>query len=143
MRCATSSPMYGDPEASHRMRNELSLWLKWLVIPVQCSRVFLTWGQNERGESSSSRQGQAHAPRPPWFSELCTQVLSFVPELAQETERDHFFAGPNSFEHRSSRGRNAREVMGQRACAGEQLTLLLSSEYLSLQSRTKHERHCT
>ena len=39
MRCATSSPMYGDPEASHRMRNELSLWLKWLVIPVQCSRV--------------------------------------------------------------------------------------------------------
>jgi len=49
------------------MRNELSLWLKWLVIPVQCSRVFLTRGQNERGESSSSRQGQAHAPRPPWF----------------------------------------------------------------------------
>ena len=51
MRCATSSPMYGDPEASHRMCNELSLWLKWLVIPVQCSRVFLTRGQNERGES--------------------------------------------------------------------------------------------
>jgi len=47
--------------------NLLSLWLKWLVIPVQCSRVFLTRGQNERGESSSSRQGQAHAPRPPWF----------------------------------------------------------------------------
>jgi len=67
MRCATSSPMYGDPEASHRMCNKLSLWLKWLVIPVQCSRVFLTRGQNERGESSSSRQGQAHAPRPPWF----------------------------------------------------------------------------
>ena len=42
------------------------LALKWLDIPVQCSRVFLTRSQNERCESSSSRQGPAHAPRPHW-----------------------------------------------------------------------------
>jgi hypothetical protein len=39
--------------------------LKCLHRPVQSSRVFLTRGQNERCESSSSRQGPAHAPRPP------------------------------------------------------------------------------
>src|SRR5260370_6984345 len=49
---------------AHGMRIELYLRLKWLHRPVQCSRVFLTRGQNERCESSSSRQGPAHPPRP-------------------------------------------------------------------------------
>jgi len=36
--------------------------------------------------------------------ERCTQVLSFVTELTQDTERDHFFAKLNRFEHRSRLG---------------------------------------
>jgi len=49
---------------AHGMRNELSLRLKWFHRSVPCARVFLTPGQNERCESSSSHQGPAHAPRP-------------------------------------------------------------------------------
>jgi hypothetical protein len=33
--------------------------------------------------------------------ERCTQVLSFVIEVTQETELEQFFARLNSFEHRS------------------------------------------
>ncbi len=50
---------------AHGMRNELSLGLKGLHRPVQCSRLFLRRGQKELCESSSSRQSPAHAPRPP------------------------------------------------------------------------------
>jgi len=48
------------------MRNELSLQLKCLHRTVQRSRLFLTRGEIELCESSCSRQGPAHAPRPPW-----------------------------------------------------------------------------
>ena len=34
--------------------------------------------------------------------ERCTQVLSYVTELTQETEPDQYFVRLNSFEHRSS-----------------------------------------
>src|SRR5215470_12946437 len=42
---------------THGMHNELSLRLKWLDIPVQCSRLLLTKGEIELCESSSSHQG--------------------------------------------------------------------------------------
>jgi hypothetical protein len=47
------------------VRNELSLRLKWLHRPVQCSRLVRTRGEIELCESSSSRQVPVNAPRPP------------------------------------------------------------------------------
>ncbi len=42
---------------THGMRNALYPRLKWLHRPVQCARFFLTRGQKELCESSSSLQG--------------------------------------------------------------------------------------
>src|SRR5579864_1207107 len=49
-----------------RDAQQADLRLKCRHRPVQCSRLFLTRGEIELGESSSSRQGPAHAPHPHW-----------------------------------------------------------------------------
>jgi hypothetical protein len=50
---------------SHGRRNELSVGLKWLDMPVPYARVLLTRGEIARCESRCSRHSPAHAPRPP------------------------------------------------------------------------------
>ena len=48
---------------SHGRPNEVSLRLKWLHKPVQCSCLCLRRSEIELCESRSSRQGPAPAPR--------------------------------------------------------------------------------
>jgi len=53
-----------DVGSPYGMCNELSLGLKLLDLPVQCSRLLLTRGEIELCKSFSSRQVPANAPRP-------------------------------------------------------------------------------
>jgi putative stress-induced transcription regulator len=76
--------------------------------------------------------------------ERCTQVLSFVTELTQDTERDHFFAKLNRFEHRSRCQQRARDACftdrgTQSSCQQRPTHGALSARW-SANSRTGYRR---